>query len=83
MGQNFTNLPFPKLSLFWNDLKHENPLIKHAYTAKTVLFLTCKRHYNNDVSCFQDSTIATYAQWRRSLYFFQNGQFDQAGKQKT
>ena len=57
--------------------------IKHAYTAKTVLFLTCKRHYNNDFSCFQDSTFATYAQWRRPLSFFQNGLFDQAVKQET
>ena len=126
--------------------------IKHAYTAKTVLFLTCKRHYNNDVSCFQSKqwckdqesiqssttpdpgyqwesdkltedttnesqevspfpagdhkahinrraqniantsqnknikdpqTFATYAQWRRPLSFFQNGQFDQAAKQET
>ena len=58
--------------------------IKHAYTAKTVLFLTCKHHCNNDVSCFQDSTFATYAQWRRPLsFFFQNGEFDQAVKQET
>ena len=42
----------------------------HAYTAETVLFLTSKRHYNIDVSCFQDSTFATYAQWRRPLSFF-------------
>ena len=57
--------------------------IKDAYTAKTLLFLTCKRHYNNDVSCFQDSTFASYAQWRRPLSFFQNGKFDQAVKQET
>ena len=36
---------------------------------KTVLFLTCKRHYNNDVSCYQDSTFASNAQWRRPLFF--------------
>ena len=57
--------------------------IKHAYTAKTVLFLTCKHHYNNDFSCFQDSTFATYAQGRRLLSFFQNCLFDQAVKQET
>ena len=83
MRQNFINLPFLKLSLFWHPLKHETLTIKHAYTAKTVLFLTCKRHYNNDVSCFQDSTFTTYAQWRRPLSFFQNGMFDQAVKQET
>ena len=42
--------------------------IKHAYTTKTVLFLTCKRHYNNDVSCYQDLTLAANAQWRRSYF---------------
>ena len=25
MRQNFINLPYPKLSLFWHPLKHENP----------------------------------------------------------
>ena len=24
-GQNFINVPYPKLSLFWHPLKHENP----------------------------------------------------------
>ena len=43
---------------------------KHAYTTKTVLFLTCQRHYNNDVSCYQDSTFASNAQWRRPLFVF-------------
>ena len=43
--------------------------IKHAYTTKTVLFLTCKRHYNNDVRCYQDSTFVSNAQWRRPLFF--------------
>ena len=43
--------------------------IKHAYTTKTVLFLTCKRHYNNEVSCYQDSTFASNAHWRRPLFF--------------
>ena len=57
--------------------------IKLAYTTQTVLFLTCKRRYNNDVSCFQDSTFASNAQWRRPLSFFQNGRFDQVGKQKN
>ena len=33
------------------------------------MFLICKRHHNNDVSCFQDSTFATYAQWRRPCLF--------------
>ena len=44
--------------------------IKHAYTTKTVLFLTCKRHYNNDASCYQELTFASNAQWRRPLFFF-------------
>ena len=35
-----------------------------------VLFLTCKRRYINDVSCFQDSNFASNAQWRRPLSFF-------------
>ena len=39
---------------------------------KQYCFVTCKRHYNNDVSCFKDSTFASIAQWRRP-YFFQNG----------
>ena len=46
--------------------------IKHACTTKTVLFFTCKRHYNNDVNYYQDSIFASDAQWRRPL-FFQNG----------
>ena len=50
---------------------------------KTVLFLTCKRRYNNNVSCFQDSNFASNAQWRRPLSFFHNDRFNQAGKQKT
>ena len=83
MRQNFINLPFLKLSLFWHPLKTKTLSIKHAYAAKTVLFLTCKRHYTNDVSCFKDSSFATYAQWRRPLSFFQNGLFDQAVKQET
>ena len=83
MRQHFINLPFLKLSLFWYPLNTKTLSIKHAYTAKTVLFFTCKRHYNNDVSYFQDSTFATCAQWRRPLSFFQNDLFDQAVKQAT
>ena len=52
-------------------------------TQRKLLFLTCKRYYNNGASCFQDSTFATYAQWRRPMSFFQNGLFDQAVKQET
>ena len=50
---------------------------------KKLLFLTCKRRYNSDVSCFQGSTFASNAQRRRPLSVFQNGGYDQAGKQKT
>ena len=37
---------------------------------KQFCFLTCKRHYNNDVSCYQDATFASNAQWRQPLFFF-------------
>ena len=50
-------------------LNMNTPSIKHVNTTKTVLFLTCKRHYKSDVSGFQDSTFALKAQWRRPLFF--------------
>ena len=63
-------MPYP-YCLSLGILLHSKILsMKHAYTTKTVLFLTCKRHYNNDVSCYQDSTFASNAHWRQPLFFF-------------
>ena len=64
-----TTEPLRSLSLFGILLNTKTLSIKHDYTMKTVLFLTCKRHYNNHISCYQDSTFASNAKLSNNLFF--------------